>query len=114
MSSVNKLTVLWTTDDLVTCLDMVFMYAANAKKFGWFEEVTLVIWGPSAVLAAENPVVQQHLKEMAELGVTLSACKACADRHEVSKQLEALGIEVKYWGVGLTEVLKGYGKLLTV
>lgn len=114
MDSENKLTILWTTDDLVTSLDMVFMYAANAKKFGWFEEVTLVIWGPSAVLAAENSVVQRHLKEMAELGVIVSACKACADRHKVSEQLESMGIEVKYWGVGLTEVLKGDGKLLTV
>lgn len=114
MGAVDKLTVLWTTNDLVTTLDMAFMYAANAKKFGWFDEVTLVIWGSSAVLAAENSVVQQHLQEMAGLGVKLSACKACADRHKVSKQLEALGIEVKYWGVGLTEVLKGDGKLLTV
>jgi len=114
MDSVDKLTVLWTTDNLVTTLDMVFMYATGAKKFGWFDEVTLVIWGPSAVLAAENSVVQQHLKEMAELGITVSACKACADRHKVGNKLEALGIEVKYWGVGLTEVLKGDGKLLTV
>jgi len=114
MGAVDKLTVLWTTDDLVTTLDMVFMYVDNAKKFGWFEEITLVIWGPSAVLAAGNSVVQQHLQEMAGLGIKLSACKSCSDRHKVSKQLEALGIEVKYWGVGLTEVLKSDGKLLTI
>ena len=43
---------------------------------------------------------------MKEAGVELVACKACADLYGVSEKLESLGIEVKYMGVPLTEMLK--------
>lgn len=32
MAFENELTVLWTTDNLITSRDMVFMYTVNAKK----------------------------------------------------------------------------------
>jgi hypothetical protein len=44
---------------------------------------------------------------MGEAGVELVACKACADSYGGSGKLEELGIEVKYMGVPLTEMLKG-------
>ena len=110
----RKLTVLWTSDNPITAKDMVFMYVTNAKKHGWWDDITLVIWGAAAELAATNAAFVPYFQEMQALGVHLSACKACADNNGVSQQLESLGIEVKYWGVGLTEVLLGDGKLLTI
>ncbi len=110
----KKLTVLWTTDNLITVKDMVFMYTINAKKMGWWDEITLLIWGAASVVAANNEEIQGYFETMKDLGIHLTACKACADNHKVSERLEALGIEVKYWGTGLTEVLQGDGKLLTV
>lgn len=50
---------------------------------------------------------------MKEIGVELLACKACADRYGVSETLQDIGIEVKYMGVGLTEMLKGSWTTLT-
>lgn len=47
-------------------------------------------------------------------GVIVTACKACADQLGVRSELKSLGIEVKYWGTGLTEILKSEDKLLTV
>lgn len=42
------------------------------------------------------------------------ACRACADAYGVTWALEGLGIEVKYMGQPLTEVLKAEEwKLLT-
>ncbi|NSW54137.1 MAG: DsrE family protein [Anaerolineae bacterium] len=110
----NELTVLWTTDNLVTTRDMVFMYAGNAKRLGWFEHVNLVIWGASAVLAAENGEVQGWLRELMDAGVDVYACKACADRHGASEALAALGVVVAYMGQPLTERLKAGAALLTV
>jgi len=46
--------------------------------------------------------------------VTVSACKACADQLGVTEALEEVGIEVKYWGEPLTEVLKAGEELLTI
>lgn len=110
----KKLTVLWTSDNLITAKDMVFMYVSNAKKYGWWDDITLLVWGAAAKLAATDEELVPYFRGLQELGVHLTACKACADNNGVSEKLESLGIEVKYWGVGLTEVLQGDGKLLTV
>jgi hypothetical protein len=54
------------------------------------------------------------VKETLEAGVHIIACKACADQLGVTGNLEELKIEVKYWGIPLTEILKSEEKLLTI
>ena len=110
----NELIILWTNADEVTFDKMVRMYAANSLRKNWWEKVTLVIWGRTASLTAESDKVQQGIKELQEEGVYISACKACADGLGVSSVLEGLGIELKYWGEGLTKILKDDQKLLTI
>ena len=39
----EELVVLWTSGDREVALKMVFMYATNSKKKGWWKEVTLVV-----------------------------------------------------------------------
>ena len=50
---------------------------------------------------------------MKNAGVILEACKACADKYEVSQHLEQLGIEVKYMGQPLTDYIKTGKKIIT-
>ncbi len=50
--------------------------------------------------------MQDYLKKMKEVGVELQACMACADMYGVSGKLEELGVDVKYMGRPLTEMLK--------
>ena len=50
----DKLVVLWTSDDPYVADRVALMYTHAAKKAGWFSEVTLIIWGPSAKLTAET------------------------------------------------------------
>lgn len=106
--------VLWTNDNPVTAEKMVFMYTVNSLKHGWWEKVTLIVWGATAKLVSENPDIQKMIKEALDAGVHISACKACADQLGVTENLENLGIEVIYWGVPLTDVLKNNETLLTV
>lgn len=110
----NKLTILWTTGDPVTARKMVLMYALNSRLQGWWDDVTLVIWGASANLVAQNKDIQEQLKDVIDAGIKVEACKACADQLEVTSVLESLGVDVKYWGQPLTDVLKNDGKLLTI
>ena len=112
-AAADKLNILWTSADKEVALKMVFMYAHNAKKQGWWKEVHLLIWGPSARLTATDKDVQDYLKRMQEAGVVVVACRACADQYGVSKPLEGLGIEVKYMGQPLTEILKRGETLMT-
>ena len=109
----SRLAVLWTSGDPEVATKVAFMYTLNAKRQGWFDEVTLIVWGPSAKLLSENAELQEAVVGMAEEGVDVVACKACADSYGVSEVLARLGVEVKYMGQPLTEMLKSDWKLIT-
>jgi hypothetical protein len=102
----NKLVVLWTSDDPEVAEKMAFMYTYNAKKQGWFDEVVLIIWGPSSKLAAENEMIQEYIKKMQDAGVKIEACLHCAKMYKVDEKLKELGIDVKGMGMPLTNYLK--------
>ena len=105
-SKVNKLMVLWTSDDPMVAERVALMYTGVAKQYGLFEDVSIIIWGPSQKLVAENKDVQAKLKDMAEKGVKLNACITCANMYGVTDQLKALGINVDIMGMPLTNALK--------
>jgi len=114
MSENKHLYVLWTNDNPITAEKMVFMYTINSLIHGWWEKVTLIVWGATTKLVSENADIQEKIKEALEAGVHVTACKACADQLGVTDSLEKLGIEVIYWGVPLTEILTNNEKLLTI
>ena len=114
MAEKSHLHVLWTTDNPITAEKMVLMYTVNALAHGWWEKVTLVVWGAAATLVCDNPAVRQKVQEAIAAGVHVTACKACADQLGVTEALEKLQIEVKYWGLPLTELLKNDETLLTI
>ncbi len=109
----DHLAVLWTSGDKEVAIKMVFMYVYSAKKSGWFEEITFIIWGPSSKLTAGDPDIQEYIKKMLDEGIVVKACKACADLYEVSDDLASFGIEVKYMGKELTDYIKSGTNLIT-
>jgi hypothetical protein len=110
----DKLVVLWTSGDREVALKMAFMYTYNAKKYGWWKDITLVVWGPSSKLLSTDKELQDYMKKIMDTGTTVLACKGCSDLYGVSKQLEDLGITVKYIGVELTTYLKEGWRMLTL
>lgn len=110
---VERLGVVWTSGDKDVAERVCFMYVHNAKKAKWFDEVEMIVWGPSAKLLSEDAALQKYVKKMLSDGVKIKACKACADSYGVSKMLSELGIEVKYMGKPLSDMLKGDWKVLT-
>ncbi len=109
----SHLVVVWTSGDPEVAHRVCFMYTHNAKKQKWFDEVILIVWGPSARLLAADKDLQVKIKAMMDDGVRLQACLACADSYGVTEQLRKLGIEVKYMGKPLTDMLKQNWKILT-
>ncbi len=110
----DSLAVLWVTRDKEAAMNMVFMYTKNSKLRKWWNKVSLIIWGPSGPLLVSDPELQKELQSLKEAGVELLACKACSDRYGVSDALAALGVEVKYMGQPLTEMLKSGTAVLSV
>lgn len=109
----TKLAVLWTTNNKEVFEKVVFPYVLNSKKMNWWSEVTLIVWGPSAKLLAENEEYHKLVKQLEDAGVILTACKWCSDQYNVSESLASLNIDVKYMGKPLTEFLQTDVKVLT-
>lgn len=109
----GKLVVVWTSDDPYLAERMVLMYTHAAKTAGWFTDVTLIIWGPSAKMVSENLKIQEKLKAMQKDGVEIQACIACATAYGVVDDLKNLGFEVKGMGKPLSDYLKSDAKVLT-
>jgi hypothetical protein len=113
-NTTSKLAVLWTSGDPDVAEKMAFMYTYNAKKQGWFDEVVLIVWGPSAKLLSENKMLQEYIKKMQDAGIKVEACMACARMYEVDGKLQELGIDVKGMGVPLSNYLKEGWKTLSL
>ena len=113
-NNTSKLAVLWTSGDPDVAEKMAFMYTYNAKKQGWFDEVVLIIWGPSAKLLSENKMLQDYVKKMQDAGIIVEACMACARMYDVDGKLQELGIDVKGMGIPLSNYLKEGWKTLSL
>lgn len=110
---VDDLLVVWTCTERETIENMVFLYTLNSRLKEWWGSVTLLIWGASARLAAEDTSIQEQLALMDEAGVRIIACKKCAENMGVAEKLESLGIEVFYTGQFLTDWIKSGKAYLT-
>ncbi|HTY62706.1 MAG TPA: DsrE family protein [Acidobacteriota bacterium] len=109
----SRLAVLWTSGDPEVAHHACFMYTDNAKKQKWFDEVTLIVWGPSARLLAGDKDLQAKIKGMLSDGVRVQACQACTDSYGVTEQLRQMGVEVKYMGKPFTDLIKQGWHILT-
>ena len=111
----GTLHILWTSDNLVTAENMVFMYATNSLRRKWWESVHIILWGSSIKLLLENEKLQELLRIFQECGGHVSACKRCAENLGMLEALEAIpGVDVLYIGESFTEILKSGEKVLSV
>ncbi len=110
----DKLNILWTTDNKDTVRQMLVMYATNSKLNGWWENVNVIIWGASAKLVGKDIQIQAEITEMLNHGISIEACKACSDNLGVTDKLTELGVNVRYMGEALTRYITSGEKVLTI
>lgn len=110
----DKLNILWTTDNKDTIDNMLAMYTINSKANDWWTDINVIIWGASAKLIGTDKKYQILVKEMIDSGVNVEACKVCSDNLNASQKLLELGVDVKYMGEQLTKYLKNDEKVITV
>ncbi|MBU1003645.1 MAG: DsrE family protein [Proteobacteria bacterium] len=102
----TNLCIVWTSPQREVALHMAFMYGGNAAGRGWWEQVRFIVWGPSQPLLLGDGELKSRLAGMAEAGVELMACKACAENYDIVKDLADLDLNVQYTGTLLTQMLK--------
>jgi hypothetical protein len=109
----SKLCVVWSSGDPAVAKNTCFMYVLNAKRFKWFDEVHLVVWGPSAKRLAKDRAMQAQLAAMKKMGVVVEACVLSARMDGVDKKLQQLGVDCKLMGPILSNRLKSDWKVIT-
>ncbi len=104
----NRLVVIISTaqlDKARTCM----MYAGNALKKRWMEDVKIVFFGPAQELINEDSELQRYLKEYQNEQRSAVVCKYIADRDNTTKKAEALNMDVEYVGELISDLIKdGY------
>jgi hypothetical protein len=107
--SSDTLVILWSSGDPEVANKACLMYAHAAKKYSWFKEVILIVWGPSEKLLAENSELKDKITTMKKDGVIVEACIDCSNMYGVTNDLKVCEVDVKGMGVPLTRYLKrGY------
>ena len=117
MSQEKDLYILWTNDNVITAENMVFMYLNFCMKNKKWKSVTLIIWGATVKLTAENDKIVELIHQAEANGVHVSACLGCATKLNLVGELQQLHIDMKYWGEYLTEIIdneNGNIKLITI
>lgn len=85
------------------------MYAINALKYGWMEEVKIFFFGPAQNLLLEDTTLQNYMEEYKSMEESAVACKYISDRDKKSKQICDLGIKVEYVGKMISDLIsEGY------
>ena len=85
------------------------MYALNALRNGWMDEVKIILFGPAQDLLLEDAGLQDLVKEYQEIDESVVACKFISDRDKKSEELSEIGIQVEYVGEMISNYIhEGY------
>ena len=109
----NKLLIVWTSADIEVARKMILLYGSVILPRGYWDEATIMIWGPSAKLLAQNSELQERVNVVQETGVKFNCCVVCSDDYGVSEKLASLGIEMIHTGEMLTQALQSDWKVIT-
>ena len=105
----DTLVVVWSSGDPEVAEKACLMYTKAAKKYKWFREVILIVWGPSQKLMVENEKIKGLIDSLVKEGVVVEACIACSNMYGITDDLKECRVDVKGMGVPLTKYLKkGY------
>lgn len=92
--------------DTIVHRELSFPYSYNSKTRGWMDQVRVILWGPTEKIVLEDLDFQEQVRLLMDAGVEVYACKACSDNFGVSEKLAEIGIDVRYVGTFVTEMLK--------
>jgi len=102
----NKLLIVWSSGEIEVASKLVLLYGSVMLERKYWDEATIMIWGPSAVILAGDKKLQEQMRVVRDSGVKFNACVVCTDDYGVSDTLKELGVELIHTGEMLTEALQ--------
>lgn len=109
----NKLLIVWSSADEEVAKKLVLLYGSVMLPRGYWDEATIMVWGPSAKLLAKNKELQERVKVVMNTGVKFNVCVVCSDDYGVTDTLRELGVEPIHTGEMLTNALQSDYKVIT-
>lgn len=102
----NELLIVWSSGEVEVAKKLVLLYGSVMLERKYWDEATIMIWGPSAKLLAQDVKLQEQFKVVRDSGVRFNACVVCTDEYGVSDTLRELGVALIHTGEMLTEALQ--------
>lgn len=88
------------------------MWAQNALRYGWMADVKVIFFGPAQNLVLEDDRVREMATAIAESEKPVF-CRYLSDRDGNSDRLKDIGMEVKYVGPIISDLIKeGYAPMV--
>jgi hypothetical protein len=110
----ERLVVIWRSADPEIFHSGLYLYTHNAKRFKWFDEVTVIVWGPALKLLAEDEEILARVRKMQADGVVVMADIDAANDYGLQETIrDDLGIRVMILGPFLTRFLQEDARVLT-
>jgi hypothetical protein len=109
----DKLLIVWSSGEKEVALKLILLYGSVMLERKYWDEATIMLWGPSAKLLAQDTELQEKVKIVQKTGVVFNACVVCTDEYGVSESLQEMGIELIHTGELLTQSLKNGTKVIT-
>lgn len=107
----SKIVVIISTAEKAKALTGL-MYAVNAQKNKWVDDIKVIFFGPFENLLCEDEEVVQAASKLMDYQTPI-ACKFLSDRDGISDKLEKLGVNVDYVGSLISGYIsEGYAPLV--
>ena len=88
------------------------MYAVNAQKNNWVDDLKVIFFGPFENLMCEDEEVSKAASRLLDYETPI-ACKFLSDRDDISQKLEKMGVNVDYVGALISGYIEeGYTPLV--
>jgi hypothetical protein len=88
------------------------MYAVNAQKNKWVDDLKVIFFGPFENLMCEDEEVAKTASRLLDYETPI-ACKFLSDRDGISQKLEKMGVNVDYVGALISGYIEeGYTPLV--
>ena len=102
----HNLLIVWSNGDIEVANKFPLLYSSVILEREYWKTAHLMLWGPSILLAKNNPQIQEQLKKIQKTGVKMSACVVCVEDYDAVNILKELNIEIIHTGELLTKALK--------
>jgi hypothetical protein len=107
----SKVMVIISTAEKAKALTGI-MYAVNAQKHKWVDDIKVIFFGPFENLLCEDEEVIKAASKLLDYETPI-ACKFLSDRDGISDKLEKMGVDVDYVGTIISGFIEeGYAPMV--